>query len=191
LPFTVPCTAPGFELFDCPCPDNGGTLTRPNACAAACDAGAELGQGTGVVILLHGRNSSAQYILGLVPRFGRPELTYLAPAASDHTWYPFTFLSEISKNEPWLSSALETVGEVVARGEAEIGFQQMGELLHVGESIDVVGPLPQEIQNITVFSGGVHAQASQPGLARALLEFLSAPTAAAVIRSKGMEPAFI
>jgi len=83
------------------------------------------------------------------------------------------------------------VGEVVARGEAEIGFQQMGELLHVGESIDVVGPLPQEIQNITVFSGGVHAQASQPGLARALLEFLSAPTAAAVIRSKGMEPAFI
>lgn len=45
LPFAVPCTAPGFELFDCPCPDNGGTLTRPNACAAACDAGAELGQG--------------------------------------------------------------------------------------------------------------------------------------------------
>jgi hypothetical protein len=45
LPFSVPCTAPGFALFDCPCPDGGGTLTRPNACAAACNAGAEFGQG--------------------------------------------------------------------------------------------------------------------------------------------------
>lgn len=80
------------------------------------------------------------------------------------------------------------VGEVVARGEAEIGFQQMGELLHVGPGIELVGPLPPEIQNITVFSGGVHTNARQPGLARALLEFLSAPAAAVVIREKGMEP---
>jgi molybdate transport system substrate-binding protein len=80
------------------------------------------------------------------------------------------------------------VGEVVARGEAEIGFQQMGELLHVGPGIELVGPLPSEIQNITVFSGGVHANARQPGLARALLEFLCTPEAAAVIRRKGMEP---
>jgi len=81
------------------------------------------------------------------------------------------------------------VGEVVARGEADIGFQQMGELLHVGEGIDIVGPLPPDIQNITLFSGGIHAQATHPGLARALLDFLSAPEAAAVIRRKGMEPA--
>jgi len=80
------------------------------------------------------------------------------------------------------------VGEVIARGEAEIGFQQMGELLHVGPGIDVVGPLPKEIQNITVFSGGVHSAVAQPELARALLDFLSAPAAAAVIRMKGMEP---
>ena len=80
------------------------------------------------------------------------------------------------------------VGELIARGEAEIGFQQMGELLHVGEGIDVVGPLPPEIQNITVFSGGVHAAARKAGLARALLEFLCTPEAAAVIRRKGMEP---
>jgi len=82
-------------------------------------AGAPLGQGPGVVILLHGRNSSAQNILGLVPRLGRPELTYLAPEASDHTWYPFTFLSELQKNEPWLSSALAAVGNLVAHVEKQ------------------------------------------------------------------------
>jgi hypothetical protein len=41
----LPCTAPGFELFECPCPDDGGSRTKPNACAPACDAGAELGEG--------------------------------------------------------------------------------------------------------------------------------------------------
>ncbi len=45
LGFTLPCTAPGYELYDCPCPDDGGEKTAPNECAAACDAGAELGLG--------------------------------------------------------------------------------------------------------------------------------------------------
>jgi molybdate transport system substrate-binding protein len=80
------------------------------------------------------------------------------------------------------------VGELVARGEAEIGFQQMAELLHVGAGIDLVGPLPADIQQITVFSGGVHASAKAPEAARAWLAFLSAPDAAAVITKKGMEP---
>lgn len=80
------------------------------------------------------------------------------------------------------------VGEVVARGEAEIGFQQMGELFHVGDGIDIAGPLPPEVQNITVFSGGVHESAGRPEAARMLLEFLTAPAAVAVIRRKGMEP---
>ena len=80
------------------------------------------------------------------------------------------------------------VGELVARGEAEIGFQQIAELLHVGAGIDLVGPLPADIQQITVFSGGVHAGAKAPEAAQAWLAFLSAPDAAAVIRKKGMEP---
>lgn len=80
------------------------------------------------------------------------------------------------------------VGELVARGEAEIGFQQMAELLHVGAGIDLVGPLPADIQQITVFSGGVHASAKATEAARAWLAFLSGPDAAAVIRKKGMEP---
>jgi hypothetical protein len=45
LPSILPCTAPGYELFDCPCPDDGGARTKPNECAPACDAGPEAGQG--------------------------------------------------------------------------------------------------------------------------------------------------
>ena len=80
------------------------------------------------------------------------------------------------------------VGELVARGDAEIGFQQVAELLHVGDAIDFVGQLPADIQQVTVFSGGIHAAATAPDAARALLQFLTGPDAAEVIRSKGMEP---
>ena len=82
----------------------------------------------------------------------------------------------------------EPAGGVVARGEAEIAFQQVSELLPV-PGIDFVGTLPADIQQITVFSAGLHAAARQPDAARALVKFLTAPAAAPVIRKKGMEPA--
>ena len=82
----------------------------------------------------------------------------------------------------------EPAGGVVARGEAEIAFQQVSELLPV-PGIDFVGPLPADIQQITVFSAGLHVAAKQPDAARALVKFLTAPAAAPVIRKKGMEPA--
>jgi molybdate transport system substrate-binding protein len=82
----------------------------------------------------------------------------------------------------------EPAGAVVARGEAEIGFQQMSELLPVG-GIDLVGPLPADVQQITVFSAGLHVGAKAPNAARALVKFLTAPAAGPVIRKKGMAPA--
>ena len=80
------------------------------------------------------------------------------------------------------------VGPLVARGEAEIGFQQMSELLPI-PGIDIIGPLPAEIQVVTVFSGGVHSAASQSDAARAWLDFIASPQSAAVLRRHGMEPA--
>jgi len=82
----------------------------------------------------------------------------------------------------------EPAGAVVARGEAEIGFQQVSELLPV-PGIDLIGPLPADVQQITVFSAGLHVTAKEPDAARALVKFLTAPAAAPVIRKKGMEPA--
>jgi molybdate transport system substrate-binding protein len=79
------------------------------------------------------------------------------------------------------------IGEIVARGDAEIGFQQVSELLPV-KGIDYLGPLPAEINEITVFSAAVHKTAGPTDAARALLKYLTAPEAAPMIRKTGMEP---
>jgi molybdate transport system substrate-binding protein len=81
----------------------------------------------------------------------------------------------------------EPVGAVVARGEAEIGFQQISELLPV-PGVELVGPLPSELQKITVFSAGVAVNAKEPEAGRALIRFLSSATAAATIEKSGLEP---
>lgn len=82
----------------------------------------------------------------------------------------------------------EPAGAVVARGEAELGFQQMSELLPV-PGIDIVGPLSPDVQKITVFSAGVHRKSQVADAARALVKFLQAPAAHPVILQKGLEPA--
>ena len=81
----------------------------------------------------------------------------------------------------------ERVGNVVARGEAEIGFQQISELLPI-HGIDFVGPLPPELQKITVFSAGIVVTAKEPSAAKALIEFLASPAALAAINNTGLEP---
>jgi len=80
------------------------------------------------------------------------------------------------------------VGTLLASGEAEVGFQQISELVHF-PGIDYLGPLPGDLQRMTVFSAGVHAGAKQADAARALLKFITAPAAAPVIRKHGLEPA--
>jgi len=81
----------------------------------------------------------------------------------------------------------EPVGAVVARGEADLGFQQISELKPI-QGIDLVGPLPADVQQITVFSAGIVANSAQPAAAKALLDFLAAPEAAAAIRESGLDP---
>jgi molybdate transport system substrate-binding protein len=80
------------------------------------------------------------------------------------------------------------VGVMVARGEADLGFQQLSELLHV-PGIEIVGPLPPDIQAVTVFSAGVSATSVQYSESRALIAYVTSPEADAVKRRYGMEPA--
>ena len=79
------------------------------------------------------------------------------------------------------------VAEIVARGEAEIGFQQISELLPVA-GVDIVGPLPPELQKITVFSAGIATVSKEPDAGKALIKFLASPAARAAIVKSGMEP---
>ena len=80
------------------------------------------------------------------------------------------------------------VGALVARGDAELGFQQLSELMHV-QGIVVLGPLPAAIQIVTTFSAGLSANSTQPEAVRAMLDFMVSPAAAEAKRSNGMEPA--
>jgi molybdate transport system substrate-binding protein len=80
------------------------------------------------------------------------------------------------------------VGTLVARGDVELGFQQLSELMHL-PGIDVIGPLPPEIQLVTVFSAAVCTASNRGAATHALLAFLASPEADAVKRYHGMEPA--
>jgi len=82
----------------------------------------------------------------------------------------------------------EPVGGKLVAGEAEIGFHQLSELMPV-KGIDIIGPLPAEIQQITLFSGALHGAAKEPVAAAALSKFLSAPAAAGTLKAHGLEPA--
>ena len=80
------------------------------------------------------------------------------------------------------------VGALVARGEVELGFQQLAELMHL-EGIEVLGPLPEAVQIVTTFSAGVCAASGHPDAGRELLDFMASPAAADAKRRQGMEPA--
>jgi molybdate transport system substrate-binding protein len=81
----------------------------------------------------------------------------------------------------------ERVGAVIARGEAEIGFQQLSELLPV-PGIAHITPLPAEVQKVSVFSAGIAASSTDSDAARSVIHFLASPEAAEAIKKSGLEP---
>ena len=79
------------------------------------------------------------------------------------------------------------VGSIVANGEVEIGIQQVSEMSHFA-GVDYVGPLPADIQKMTIFASGLAANAKQPEAAKALVKFITSPDAAQAYKKRGMEP---
>ena len=105
----------------------------PHGGQPVAQAGVALGQSPAAVIMVHGRNAGPANILDLVPALDRPQFTYLAPAAAGRTWYPLSFMAEIEKNEPGLTSALTMLATLVAHVESRgvprsrivmVGFSQ-------------------------------------------------------------------
>lgn len=86
---------------------------------AAVVAGRPLREADAAVVMVHGRGASAESILTLADELGRPELAYVAPQAAGSTWYPYSFMAPIERNEPYLSSALEVLEGLLAKLEAE------------------------------------------------------------------------
>ncbi len=76
--------------------------------------GKALEEAKAAMILLHGRGSDAEDIISLAPEFQQSDFAYLAPNAAGNTWYPNRFIAPIESNEPWLSSALQVVADLLA-----------------------------------------------------------------------------
>ena len=122
-------------------------------------AGKALADARGAMILLHGRGATAQSILSLAGELHHPDLAYLAPQAAGDTWYPYSFLMPLEQNEPYLSSALQRVAEVLAQVEAAgipaerviIGGFSQGACL----SSEFVARNARRYGGLLVFSGGL------------------------------------
>jgi phospholipase/carboxylesterase len=76
-------------------------------------AGAPFDQARAAMVMAHGRGADARDILGLARELADPGFAFVAPQAAGHTWYPYSFLTPIEQNEPYLSSALRLLGTVV------------------------------------------------------------------------------
>jgi molybdate transport system substrate-binding protein len=118
-----------------------------------------------------------------------PSIAYSASASG--TYYETELLKNLGiedqvkpKSKRILS---ERVGTVVARGDAALGLQQVSELLPIA-GVDYIGPLPAEVQRVTVFSAGIATASKQPEAARQLIRYLNSPAAAPTIAKTGLEP---
>ena len=132
---------------------------QPHAGQPLVSAGVPLGQGTAVVIAVHGRGAGPANILDLVPRIGRDDLTWLAPAAADRTWYPYSFMAPREKNEPGLSSALDVlqslVDEVVSGGVPHARLVLLGFSQGACLTAEFAARNPARYGGIIVLSGGL------------------------------------
>lgn len=129
-------------------------------------AGKPLAEAKAAMILIHGRGANARTILGLHTVLPHPDITYLAPEAVDGSWYPYSFLSPIEQNEPYLSEALQMITDLVAHvEEAGIpaekiilgGFSQ-GACL----ASEYVARNARRYGGLLVFSGGVIGPSGTP-----------------------------
>src|ERR687887_246674 len=78
-------------------------------------AGVPLNEAPAAMLMVHGRGASAESILELVRELDQPGFAYIAPQAAGNTWYPYSFLSPVARNEPGLSSGLAAIANVLAQ----------------------------------------------------------------------------
>lgn len=137
----------------------GPGLSGPHAGYRIATAGLPLDEAAGAVLLIHGRGGSAEDILGLRHEIPHHQVAYLAPQAHGNTWYPSSFLAPMEDNEPYLSSALEVVDELIS-GLAEHSISSHSVLL-VGFSqgacltSEYIARYPRRYGGVAVLTGGL------------------------------------
>lgn len=94
-------------------------MAGPHDARNTLHAGAPLESAKAALILVHGRGATAESMLPLAEAFGVSDVAYVLPEATQNTWYPYPFMSPIDANEPWLSSALSLLAELIAQLDAQ------------------------------------------------------------------------
>jgi predicted esterase len=111
------------------------------------------------MIMIHGRNAAPANILSLAPRLDRAGVSYLAPAAANGTWYPYSFLSEREQNEPGITSGLNVIDElvqlVVARGVAKRRIMLLGFSQGACLTAEFAASHADRYGGVILFSGGL------------------------------------
>jgi phospholipase/carboxylesterase len=122
-------------------------------------AGQPLSSARGAVIMIHGRGAGPENILSLVPSLDRPDFAYLAPAAANGTWYPYSFMADRQRNEPGLSSALSVldrlVNDTVERGVAKARIVLLGFSQGACLSAEFAASHADRFGGVILFSGGL------------------------------------
>lgn len=122
-------------------------------------SGAAVGVAQRAVIAVHGRGANAQDIIGLARAIDVPDTAWLAPEAAGHTWYPYSFLTPVEQNQPFLDSAISVIGGLLQHLEdsgvpaervALLGFSQGACLV-----AEYTARHPQQYGGLVVFSGGL------------------------------------
>lgn len=141
-------------------------IESPHASQPILRAGLPISRAKATLILLHGRGGSASDILELGKALASPDWAFLALQASQHTWYPNSFLAERAQNEPWLTSALNKVKQAVEEALVEraarsrvfiAGFSQ-GACL----ATEFVGRHPSRYGGLLAFTGGLIGPINEP-----------------------------
>jgi phospholipase/carboxylesterase len=122
------------------------------------EKGKSLEEAEKAIILLHGRGATAQNILSLADEFCDDRFYIAAPQATNNTWYPYSFMEAEANNEPWLSSAIDTVKHLIDETAKEIGYENlylMGFSQGACLTLEVAARNARRYAGISAFTGGL------------------------------------
>jgi predicted esterase len=134
-------------------------VIAPHAGQPVLTRGRPIGEGAAVMIMVHGRNASPESILELADSLDHPAFTYLAPAAQGGTWYPLSFMAEIEKNEPGISSGISVIHDLI-EGLLKLGIPTQRIMLlgfSQGACLSATAALrrPARYGGVICYSGGL------------------------------------
>jgi phospholipase/carboxylesterase len=129
------------------------------------EKGMPLGQAEKAIILLHGRGGSANNIITLADEFREGQFYIAAPQATNHSWYPYSFLAPEDNNEPWLSSAVEVVKRLIDETSAVLGTENiylMGFSQGACLTLEVASRFATRYAGVVSFTGGLIGESIDP-----------------------------